>query len=65
MVQGSKRTLKHTGEHNLDLEKMQFEKDKGNVSRTQDYVNKETKAKLSKLQWKEIEKSMMIMHNIF
>ncbi len=43
MTEGGKKALKQTGDHNWDLERMQFEKDKGNVSSEQDYVNKQTK----------------------
>lgn len=32
-----------TGDHSLDLERMQFEKDMGRVSTDTDYVNKRTK----------------------
>lgn len=32
-----------TGDHSLDLERMQFEKDMGRVSTNTDYVNKRTK----------------------
>ena len=44
LVQGSKRALKQTGDHNLDLERMQFKNDRGNVSKAKDYINKETEA---------------------
>lgn len=43
MTEGGKKALKQTGDHNWDLERMQFEKDKGNISNEQDYVNKQTK----------------------
>jgi hypothetical protein len=43
MVQWRKSALKQTVGHNLDLERIQFEKDKGNILRKHDYVNKETK----------------------
>lgn len=44
MTQGRKKALKQTGDHNWDLEKMQFEKDKGYITREKDYVDKDTKA---------------------
>ena len=43
MTEGGKKALKQTGDHNWDLERMQFQKDKGNISNEQDYVNKQTK----------------------
>lgn len=43
MTEGGKKALKQTRDHNWDLERMQFEKDKGNVSSEQDYVNKHAK----------------------
>ena len=43
MTEGGKKALKQARDHNWDLERMQFEKDKGNVSSEQDYVNKQTK----------------------
>ena len=49
MIQGRKSALMQTGDHNLDLERMQFEKDKGNILRKDDYVNEETKADDAKL----------------
>lgn len=41
MTQGRKSSLKR--DHNWDLERMQFEKDKGNIHRKEDYVNKKEK----------------------
>jgi hypothetical protein len=44
MTQGRKNAVSKTGDHNLDIERMQYEKDKGNIPATErDYVNKETK----------------------
>lgn len=43
MTEGGKKALKQTGDHIWGLERMQFEKDKGNISNEQDYVNKQTK----------------------
>ena len=38
-----KSAIKNTGDHNWDMERMQVEKDKGNILTDRDYVNKETK----------------------
>jgi hypothetical protein len=35
--------IKNTGDHNWDMERMQVEKDKGNILTDKDYVNKESK----------------------
>jgi hypothetical protein len=43
MTERRKRALKRTGDHSLDLERMQFEKDMGRVSTHTDYVIKRTK----------------------
>lgn len=43
MTQGKKNALAKTGDHNLDLERMQYEKDKGNISKEKDYVDKKIK----------------------
>ncbi|MDQ3851275.1 MAG: hypothetical protein M3299_00400 [Thermoproteota archaeon] len=43
MTEGGKDALKKTGDHNWDMERMQFQKDQGNVSGENDYVNLETK----------------------
>jgi hypothetical protein len=37
------KVLELTRDDNWDLKRIQFEKDKGNISREQDYVNKQTK----------------------
>ena len=54
LVQGSNRALKQTGDHNLDLERMQFKKDRGNVSKAKDYSIKRPKLMMSNLQWEKI-----------
>lgn len=42
MTQGKKHALSKTGDHNLDVERMQYEKDKENIPATvPGYVNKE------------------------
>jgi hypothetical protein len=38
-----KSAIKNPGDHNWDMERMQVEKDKGNILTDRDYVNKETK----------------------
>ncbi|HEX6028619.1 MAG TPA: hypothetical protein VFY64_06230 [Nitrososphaeraceae archaeon] len=38
-----KSAIKNTGDHNWDMERMQVEKDKGNILTDRDYVNKEIK----------------------
>lgn len=38
-----KSAIKNTRDHNWDMERMQVEKDKGNILTDRDYVNKETK----------------------
>ena len=38
-----KSAIKNTGDHNGNMERMQVEKDKGNILTDRDYVNKETK----------------------
>jgi len=44
MTEGGKDAIKKTGDHNWDMERMQFQKERGNVSGENDYVNLETKA---------------------
>jgi hypothetical protein len=44
MREGRKKAIKKTGDHNWDMERMQFEKDNANVSSESDYVNMKTKA---------------------
>ena len=43
MTEGGKDAIKKRGDHNWDIERMQFEKERGNVSSANDYVNLETK----------------------
>ncbi len=43
MREGGKDAIKKRGDHNWDMERMQFEKELGNVSSANDYVNLETK----------------------
>ena len=43
MTEGGKDAIKKRGDHNWDMERMQFEKQRGNVSSANDYVNLETK----------------------
>jgi hypothetical protein len=43
MTEGGKDPIKKRGDHNWDMERMQFEKERGNVSSANDYVNLETK----------------------
>lgn len=44
MTQGGKKSASETGDHNWDLERMQYEKDRGHIpGKEQDYVNKKTK----------------------
>jgi hypothetical protein len=43
MRERGKKAIKKTGDHNWDMERMQFEKDNGNVSNESDYVNMKTK----------------------
>jgi hypothetical protein len=43
MIEGGKDAIKKTGDHNWDMETMQFHKQRGNVSGENDYVNLETK----------------------
>ena len=38
-----KSAIKNTRDHNWDMERMQVEKDKGNILTDRDYVNKEIK----------------------
>ena len=38
-----KSAIKNTEDHNWDMERMQVEKDKGNILTDRDYVNKEIK----------------------
>jgi hypothetical protein len=38
-----KSTIKDAGDHNWDMERMQMEKEKGNITSDRDYVNKESK----------------------
>lgn len=38
-----KSAIKNTGDHNWDMERMQVEKDKGNILTDRDYINKESK----------------------
>lgn len=45
MTQGRKSELNKTGDHNWDMERMQNQKEKGNVSAKQNYVNTKAKAK--------------------
>jgi hypothetical protein len=35
--------IKNTGDHNWDMERMQVEKDKGNILTDKDYVEEESK----------------------
>ncbi len=44
MREGGKDAIKKRGDHNWDMERMQFEKEQGNVSSASDYVNFETKS---------------------
>ena len=44
MTGGGKKKIRRTGDHNWDMERMQFEKEKGNVSSSNDYVNMQQKA---------------------
>ena len=44
MIEGGKDAIKKTGDHNWDMERMQFQKERGNVSGENDYANLETKA---------------------
>ena len=44
MTEGGKDTVKKRGDHNWDMERMQFEKEQGNVSSANDYVNYETRS---------------------
>jgi hypothetical protein len=43
MTEGGKNAIKKTGDHNWDMERMQFQKEQGNVSSENDYVNRERK----------------------
>jgi hypothetical protein len=38
MTEGGKDAIKKTGDHNWDMERMQFQKERGNVSGENDYV---------------------------
>jgi hypothetical protein len=42
-TEAGKNAIKKTGHHNLDMERIQFQKERGNVSGENDYVNLETK----------------------
>jgi hypothetical protein len=44
LTEGGIDAIKKTGDHNWDMERMQFQKERGNVSGENDYVNLETKA---------------------
>ena len=44
MTEGGKNPIKKTGDHNWDTERMQFQKEQGNVSRGSDYINMKSKA---------------------
>ncbi len=43
MTEGGKDSIKKRGDHNWDMERMQFEKERGNVSSANDYINLGTK----------------------
>ena len=43
MTEGGKNTTKKTGDHNWDMERMQFQKEQGNVSSGTDYINRNSK----------------------
>jgi|ERR671918_710962 hypothetical protein len=44
LTEGGSDAIKKTGDHNWDMERMQFQKERGNVSGENDYVNLETTA---------------------
>jgi len=44
MTEGGKDAIKKTGDHTWDMERMQFQKERGNVLGENDYVSLETKA---------------------
>lgn len=44
MTEGGKDTIKKTGDHNWDMEGMQFEKERGNFSDEKDNVNSKIRA---------------------
>lgn len=44
MTEGGKDEIKKTRDHNWDMERMQFQKELGNISGENYYVNIETKA---------------------
>jgi hypothetical protein len=44
MTQGGKDAIKKARDHNWDMERMQFQKQRGNILGENDYVNLETKA---------------------
>jgi hypothetical protein len=43
MTEGGKNTIKKKGDHNWDMERMQFQKAQGNVSGGTDYINMNSK----------------------
>jgi hypothetical protein len=44
MTEGGRDAKNKTGDHNWDMERMQFQKERGNVLGENDYVSLETKA---------------------
>ena len=44
MTEEGKDAIKKTGDHNWDMERMQFQKEQGKVSSENDYVNIKSKA---------------------
>ncbi len=44
MTEGGKNAIKKTGDHNWDMERMQFQKERGNVSSGSDYINMNSNA---------------------
>jgi hypothetical protein len=44
MTKGGKDAIRKTGDHNWDMQRMQFQKERGNISGENDHVNLETKA---------------------
>ena len=43
MTEGGKKAIEKTGDHNWDMERMQSEKDQGNISSGRDYVDMNSK----------------------
>ena len=44
MTEGAKHAIRKRGDRNWDMKRMQFQKDRGNVSSENGYVNSQTKA---------------------